>query len=174
MTGSYTCAVCNRELKNPESVRMGIGPICRARLEREALAREIDPETTDNMLSLTLFPLDESVVLIRDERGISTNVPRIVTRHSPTGYEWGYGGSGPADLALNICEYYVRVLRNEGVEIGKAHKLHSGFAHDMTLKVYQQFKAEFIAGAPIEGGSLNANYIMSWLKARIPEQKQLI
>ena len=22
--------------------------------------------------------------------------------HSPTGFEWGYGGSGPADLALNI------------------------------------------------------------------------
>lgn len=23
-------------------------------------------------------------------------------RHSPTGFEWGYGGSGPADLALSI------------------------------------------------------------------------
>ncbi len=22
--------------------------------------------------------------------------------HSPSGFEWGYGGSGPADLALNI------------------------------------------------------------------------
>lgn len=22
--------------------------------------------------------------------------------HSPTGFEWGYGGSGPADLALSI------------------------------------------------------------------------
>ena len=22
--------------------------------------------------------------------------------HSPTGFEWSYGGSGPADLALNI------------------------------------------------------------------------
>lgn len=25
-----------------------------------------------------------------------------VVYHSPTGFEWGYGGSGPADLALSI------------------------------------------------------------------------
>jgi len=25
-----------------------------------------------------------------------------VLRHSPDGFEWGYGGSGPADLALAI------------------------------------------------------------------------
>lgn len=23
--------------------------------------------------------------------------------HSPTGFEWGYGGSGPAQLALALC-----------------------------------------------------------------------
>lgn len=27
---------------------------------------------------------------------------RHVVRHSPTGFEWGYGGSGPSDLALSI------------------------------------------------------------------------
>ena len=25
-----------------------------------------------------------------------------IVRHSPDGFEWGYGGSGPADLALSI------------------------------------------------------------------------
>ena len=40
-----------------------------------------------------------------------TNVPHLVVHHSPTGYEWGYGGSGPADLALNILEWQ---LRREG------------------------------------------------------------
>lgn len=24
-------------------------------------------------------------------------------RHSPTGFEWGYGGSGPAQLAFALC-----------------------------------------------------------------------
>lgn len=27
---------------------------------------------------------------------------RHQVRHNPTGFEWGYGGSGPADLALSI------------------------------------------------------------------------
>lgn len=26
-----------------------------------------------------------------------------VRRHSPMGFEWGYGGSGPAQLALALC-----------------------------------------------------------------------
>lgn len=26
-----------------------------------------------------------------------------VRNHSPTGFEWGYGGSGPAQLALALC-----------------------------------------------------------------------
>jgi len=25
-----------------------------------------------------------------------------IVEHSPTGFQWGYGGSGPADLALSI------------------------------------------------------------------------
>lgn len=34
--------------------------------------------------------------------------PRLdVRNHSPTGFEWGYGGSGPAQLALAIlCHEY--------------------------------------------------------------------
>ena len=27
---------------------------------------------------------------------------RHIVRHSPTGMEWGYSGSGPADLALSL------------------------------------------------------------------------
>ena len=26
-----------------------------------------------------------------------------IRNHSPTGFEWGYGGSGPAQLALALC-----------------------------------------------------------------------
>ena len=32
---------------------------------------------------------------------------RHVERHSPTGFEWGYAGSGPADLALSILADYL-------------------------------------------------------------------
>lgn len=38
---------------------------------------------------------------------VETNVPQRIVYHSPTGFEWGYGGSGPADLALNLAELVV-------------------------------------------------------------------
>lgn len=31
---------------------------------------------------------------------------RHIVRHSPDGFNWGYGGSGPADLALSICTLF--------------------------------------------------------------------
>lgn len=43
-----------------------------------------------------------------------TNVPHLVAHHSPSGFEWGYGGSGPADLALNICQWYLNSIGYEG------------------------------------------------------------
>lgn len=39
------------------------------------------------------------VTVIRD--GVESPL-RHVVRHSPTGYTWGYAGSGPADLALSL------------------------------------------------------------------------
>lgn len=45
--------------------------------------RRIDPDGTDTML----FP----------------GASRKIRDHSPTGFEWGYGGSGPAQTALALC-----------------------------------------------------------------------
>ena len=40
--------------------------------------------------------------------------PHLAVRnHSPTGFEWGYGGSGPAQLALALCIEVVGVDRAE-------------------------------------------------------------
>ncbi len=47
--------------------------------------------------------------------------------HSPDGYNWGYGGSGPAQLALAI------ILELTGEAEG-----------------YQDFKWKYIAGLPID------------------------
>src|SRR5512135_81505 len=33
---------------------------------------------------------------------VSEDELRHLVKHSPTGFSWGYGGSGPADLALSI------------------------------------------------------------------------
>ena len=51
-----------------------------------------------------------------------------VRNHSPGGFAWGYGGSGPAQLALAIL---LRFCRKEEAE-----------------RLYQKFKFEVIAALP--------------------------
>lgn len=72
-----------------------------------------------------------------------TNVPRVHVYHSPTGFEWGYSGSGPADLALNIVSMFV-----------------PGF---WAMYLHQQFKEVFIALIPREGGQIHTFEILVWL-----------
>jgi len=78
----------------------------------------------------------DDVVCRRDEDGIYTNVPRRITHHSPDGFEWGYGGSGPADFALNILSIF----------IGEKAARESG--------LYQDFKWQFVAALPEAGGTI--------------------
>lgn len=181
------CAICNRPLTDPQSVKQGMGPICFNRIMAKAKMKQ--DEFEDNLLSIDEYPLDESVVLMRDagqldDAGMyylkvprkSTNVPHIVGRHSPNGYEWGYGGSGPSELALNICEYYVRILKNEGYAVGSTHENRQpgfGHVHNATELVYQDFKRDFIAGIDRAGGTIPANEIVGWLKSRLEKQTQL-
>ena len=49
--------------------------------------------------------------------------------HSPTGFEWGYGGSGPAQLALALL----------------ADALGDG---EKALRLHQEFKFRIVAGLP--------------------------
>ena len=49
-----------------------------------------------------------TIVIRRDQAGrVSVNVPHQIVHRSPDGFEYGYGGSGPADLALNILAAFV-------------------------------------------------------------------
>ena len=63
------------------------------------------------------YPLDEYVICQRIRTTLVTNVPRLVTHHSPDGYEWGYGGSGPADFALNILENLLKMTGHSGATV---------------------------------------------------------
>ena len=67
--------------------------------------------------------------------------------HSPNGFEWGYGGSGPADLAYSI-------LRDLGLTDEEAFPL------------YQDFKWDIIAKLPREGFCLDEAMIIAWLEVR--------
>jgi len=95
----------------------------------------------------TLAPgADMDIRLWRDPSGQAlVNIPQSLVLHSPTGFEWGYGGSGPADLALNILNLYVKPP--------EAWRLH------------QAFKQEVIARMPREGGIIRAGQVKAWIGA---------
>ena len=46
---------------------------------------------------------ENCIVTKRDESEVLPLLPRLdLWDHSPTGFEWGYGGSGPAQLSLAL------------------------------------------------------------------------
>lgn len=74
--------------------------------------------------------------------------PRLDLRnHSPTGLEWGYHGSGPAQLALAmLC-----AARDD----------------DTALRLYQQFKAEVIANIDCAAPwSMSVAWVQNWAIVR--------
>ena len=79
---------------------------------------------------------DGCAVVVTDARGSRTLDPRLDLRnHSPAGFEWGYGGSGPAQLALALA---ADVL---GVD-------------EAALGVYQRLKFRVVGGLPSDGWTL--------------------
>jgi hypothetical protein len=67
--------------------------------------------------------------------------PRLDLRnHSPNGFEWGYGGSGPSQLALALLADH---LRDDA----------------LALQRYQRFKWIVVAGLPAPGWTLTSSEI---------------
>ena len=86
------------------------------------------------------------VIMVREKDGTATvNIPQRKVYHSPDGFDWGYAGSGPADLSLNI-------LLEFGMDEHEADRLH------------QKFKAYFIQNIPYKGGVLAHEIIHNWIK----------
>lgn len=153
------CGRCNRILKTVECVQMGFGRVCyRKAFGASFPHKERVPRSSQSIVhpriakrakhekgeAQPLFAMD--IVCRRTSTGeASANVPRRVVHHSPDGYEWGYGGSGPADLALNILSLFVGANR--------AWPLH------------QEFKSDFIANMPHEGGTIPKDAIVNWIEA---------
>jgi hypothetical protein len=91
----------------------------------------------------------DDVVLYREIDGTARATVPHVTRHSPTGVEWGYSGSGPADLARSIL---LALMPNAAVD-----------------RLYQAFKAEFVARVPYAGGLIRAAEVRAWVQRQTSE-----
>lgn len=148
-----SCRVCHRPLTDPASVQRGIGPVCAGK----------GVEGPDLFERETVLPDDpDYFVFERRENGVAVSIPRAHVHHSPTGFEWNYGGSGPADLALNIMAYMLP--RQDGDE---GMKLWDGSVISTTAaRLYQKFKWAFIAPLPEEGGKIGKQLVRDWISQR--------
>ena len=114
--------------------------LSRASLEAEEPCIRQGPDVLHFKRGGLYSGVDAPIVLC-DE---SPFIQRLIL-HSPTGFEWGYTGSGPADLALNILYLYVNYPR--------------------ALRLHQRFKDDFVARIPKEGGLILREQVMAWLRA---------
>lgn len=81
-----------------------------------------------------------------DNEYLSPKASQWVQNHSPDGFNWSYGGSGAAQLALGLlilftCEYSAN-------------------------KLYQEFKWEVIAKLPKGNFKLEAKSVAEWVKQK--------
>ena len=90
------------------------------------------------------LPRGGTVVRQPDGGDLPLAPSRSLRDHSPTGFEWGYHGSGPAQLALAIL-------------------LHHTGDTDRALAHYQTFKMEVVACWGGESWSLTPRQIYDWL-----------
>ena len=87
-------------------------------------------------------------------REFSPHCSQRAYNHSPDGFEWGYGGSGPAQLALALC---LDVLDDK----------------TRAMSVYQDFKFRVIARLPHESWALDAAFILQTI-AELEQEKERI
>lgn len=104
------------------------------------------PWSADQVFDYRGDPRDFSVIVV-DEAGATRVLdPRLDLRsHSPTGFAWGYAGSGPAQLALAIL----------------CHALNSD---ERATELYQEFKVAVIA--PIDrqhAWHLTTHDVLGWV-----------
>ena len=143
------CRICHRHLSAPKSLAIGMGPVCsrKNKIQLDLFKKEIHHKVSG------VFKGD--IVLQRDKNGSPiVNIEQSEMCHSPDGFEWGYAGSGPAELALNILLRFT--------------------SRKDAYYFHQEFKQDFIVDMSDEGGIIEGNKIKEWLgyKIRLQELKE--
>lgn len=86
-------------------------------------------------------------------------LPHVV-HHSPTGFEWGYGGSGPADLALSILSFVIGPERQTvGIYEGKTCGAQAWLLH-------HSFKRDVVAGFDRDRWAISVGQVRQWIAAQ--------
>ena len=73
--------------------------------------------------------------------------------HSPTGFEWGYHGSGPAQLSYALLRTFLTLASGYDIDAIK----------NMVWGSYQDFKRLYVSGFPKDGWTISEETIYSYL-----------
>src|SRR2546423_1244722 len=106
-----------------------------------------------------------------------------IVNHSPNGFEWGYSGSGPAQLALAIMADFCGPARPPAQcpfcesapldgwkcrECGYDGEKEDRWAYFQSARVhYQDFKFDVVSRLSKERWEIRGEEIEEWIKARI-------
>jgi len=140
------CARCGRRLKDPNAT---YGPICARKMAAEQARDQrnaddsiiITPTITDGYAGAR--GPDGSVKVMRIRNGRQEPLRHLV-HHSPDRFNWGYGGSGPADLARSII----------------ADALGTDNPHPA---IYQPFKWEFVSSWG-DSWEISLDEVLEWAR----------
>jgi len=170
------CQRCKRPLSDPKSVEAGMGAICRG---HSGKGKDMNSDTAKRTEYADKFddsiPFTTSFIMRRAgsagdadlDRVVYTNVPHLVVHHSPDGFEFGYGGSGAADLALNACQLYLNITGYQGEKT----KCYDGYCWMLAWMLHQEFKREFVASVNWNRGAVVPfTHIDQWFKATMTEE----
>lgn len=84
--------------------------------------------------------------------GASLDPRHDLRNHSPTGFAWGYGGSGPAQLALAILVHHLGAKDHvalRGLAARAQMTLSEAKPHEaLAMMLYQKFKFAVIGNLP--------------------------
>lgn len=117
------------------------------------------------------------LVTIEDHTGFTAPLPHH-SLHGEDGFSWGYGGSGPADLARSLIIHalgnsalcttcrgtavipHARAMADQP-EPTPCTRCHRGYM--VSMELYQLFKADVIAHLPLTGWTIRHFEVMRWL-----------
>lgn len=129
-------------------------------LERRLLELLAGDELSAGRLTITgrtYANWDSAEVWLNEEGAARIHLPHL-EYHSPTGFAWGYGGSGPADLALSILycviwramlgELVLRYAFVGGPEVAASMRSQQAMAQAIAWRYHHDYKADVVSVLP--------------------------
>lgn len=84
--------------------------------------------------------------------GVELQTRRELRNHSATGFEWGFNGSGPAQLALAmLCDFFRDDAKG--------------------LEYYEEFKTDILAPIGSDNWTIKSETLVEWARHKMKERK---